>query len=829
MSTLTAETSTAKVFDILNGYEDVIVESFRDYNTVSVIAPSATGKSLLIPLYLAKAGNRVLVATITNNAAKSLAQFFSVLVPSVTCSYLDAKEEVKYGSRDQTYQESRIVYSSVGNVRRLLEIQFIDGKPQNYPDYNVIMLDEIHTGTVDQTICLGLWRNAISSVMFPRLLMTTATPVKYMSKVTPSYKEFDLRSETTTPYPIERRYIPVQTGGLDLYNKRKAIYRAVTEQVVFTHANTPVNSGHIIVFLDTKDAVQEVGNSIVNMIGALNLQDRGAAVLKVYGKMDPDTSRDLYANTWSTDGSGLVTDGIRKIIISTNVLESSVTIPYIGHVFDSMLRIRRLESSTGRMVPTLVYASQNSALQAAGRTGRTNPGVNYILLSEEEFRNLPGEDPSELSVSPIGREIIELLIKRLVPSEVLFNIPISRIEAVSRELEVLGIIQEGTRNVTESGNFCAYFDTLTLRNSLVMYNFWIMSANRNNLYFEIVLSSILDIDVSRLFKYPYRGVNYKITLKEHERKYWGDVIGKTQVETLLNLWNKVGTLTDGEGLRPKERTIRKDACKKLSVRPHIFEQIVKTVDSSIRLLGRFPEISIIYPQYRQKRISYLGVDLTPEDISMLMQKTIKVVSSVYKDSILSNHFLHYKDRTPIPNAYYKFGKKGVKGSGISYVVLNDTVPGPLSDYNEIVVLSKIPYETRRKGGVKYNYGIILHLPTPNSMKMQDVAILSKLRSQAEEQDKIESISYQFEGLLPSMVPAETFESQPLPRLLDDGEEKVELKDVPPNILIPRRNRVEIEAIGKRILERSVIKILQLPQDSILVPRATLVGDIQLKL
>src|SRR5690606_11277769 len=101
MSTLTAETSTAKVFDILNGYEDVIVESFRDYNAVSVIAPSATGKSLLIPLYLAKAGNRVLVATITNNAAKSLAQFFSVLVPSVTCSYLDAKEEVKYGSGDQ--------------------------------------------------------------------------------------------------------------------------------------------------------------------------------------------------------------------------------------------------------------------------------------------------------------------------------------------------------------------------------------------------------------------------------------------------------------------------------------------------------------------------------------------------------------------------------------------------------------------------------------------------------------------------------------------------------------------------------------------------------
>lgn len=835
MSIPVAETSTPKIFDILNTYEDEIVNSFRDHAAVGVIAPSATGKSLLIPLYLAKTGNRVLVATITNNAAKSLAQFFATLVPTRTCSYLDVDKEIKYGPAEQERQESSIVYTSTSNVRRILEKQFVDGTPQPFSDYNVIMLDEIHTGTVDQTICLGLWKSAIRTVMFPRLLMTTATPVKYMQDVTPSYRELDLRSEMRTPYPIERRWIHVDTSGMDLYNKRKVIYKSVAEHVVSVHRDTPVVSGHIIVFLDTKDAVQRIGNNVTEMIGALNLQDRGAVVLKVYGRIDPEVSRSLYSNTWTTenDGSTLKTDNIRKIILSTNVLESSVTIPYVGHVLDSMLRIRQMESSTGRVAPTLVYASRNSSIQAAGRTGRTNPGVNYIFLSKEAFDGLPEEDPSELSVSPIGREMIDLLLKKLTPAEILFNVSPDRIDAVGMELETLSMVQKGTRNITVSGQFCSQFTPLTLRNSLVFYNFMIFTSRPETLYFEFVLSCILDIDISKLFKYPYKkGNSYNITLKEHTQTYWSDIIGRTQVETILNLWNKVGILSNGKALLPKESSIRRDVCKKLSIRSYVLDQIVKVVDAAIHLFQKiYPHVSVIIPRYHAKGVNYLGVEINSEPIGILMDRLIKIVSTVYHDSILTNHFLHFRDRTPIPNAYYKFGKKGVKGSGISYIILNQIVPGPLQDYNEIVVLSKMNYESRYKGGIRYNYGIVLHLPTPNSMRMQDVEILTKVRAQSQEQEKIESISYQFEGLLPSMEPAETFQSKPLPDLLfeSSGKDKEELPEVAPNILIPRRDKLEIQRLGRKLIENSMIKVLQLPKDKIFVPRGTLVGVIQFKL
>lgn len=814
MSIPTVE-STTRIFDILNKYEDKIVGSLNTNYAVSVIAPSATGKSLLIPLYVAKTRNRILVATITNNAARSLAQFIHTLAPNIVCSYLNFDIETKYGPEELKHQESRIVYTSTKNLRRILQNVFKDGKARSYADYSVIMLDEIHTGTVDQTVCVGLWKNAISTpnVMFPRLLMTTATPVDYIRKIVESYTEIDLRSNTTTPYSIERKWISVQTSGLDLYDKRMSIYEEIEKMVLKIHIESPVEFGHIIVFVDTKNTVSEIANNIVEGIGRLNLQDRGAVVLKVHGKMDKNTTDTLYSNSIDTDKP------IRKIIVSTNILESSVTIPNVGHVLDSMLRIRMMESSTGKLVPTLVYASRNSSIQAAGRTGRTNPGTNYIFLSEEEFYKLSEEDPPELSVSPIDREILDLLSNNLVPIDILYNISRNRINASTSEIEKLQLIQEATRTITPSGVFCAKFDTLTLRNSLILYNFSIFTSP-SNLYFEIVLSSILDVDTSRLFDYSFG--------KRNDNQ-WNDIIGKTQVETILNLWNKIGSMSGGDALIPKQHSLRRNICKKLFIRSEVLDRLVKEVDSSISLFQRILGVQIVRPAYSLKQVKYLGTEFTPEFRSSIMDRLIKIVSDVYKDSILNKHFIHNKTKTPIPNAYYKFGNRGEKG--ISYVILKGSIPGQLCDYTEVVVLSKIPYESKHKTTIKYNYRVLLHLPTPNSICAKDASILNKIRSENEEKNKIESISILFEGLLPNMQPEVTFQSTPLPDLLfeSDEEEEQEFPEVPPNILVPARNRAEIESLGKKILESSVIKILELPANSILVPRGTIIGEIQFKI
>ena len=92
--------------------------------------------------------------------------------------------------------------------------------------------------------------------------------------------------------------------------------------------------------------------------------------------------------------------GFRKIIIASNIAETSITLPSIGFVIDSGLtRQKILDPSTGVEILITIPISQASAKQRAGRTGRENPGKAYRLYTKESYEKLQKFDIPEIKRS----------------------------------------------------------------------------------------------------------------------------------------------------------------------------------------------------------------------------------------------------------------------------------------------------------------------------------------------------------------------------------------------------------------------------------------------
>jgi len=89
--------------------------------------------------------------------------------------------------------------------------------------------------------------------------------------------------------------------------------------------------------------------------------------------------------------------GCRKIVLATNIAETSITIPGIRYVVDSgLMKFKAFHPQTGVYILRLVETSQASACQRAGRAGREAPGEVYRLYVELEFDKMPKQTPPEI-------------------------------------------------------------------------------------------------------------------------------------------------------------------------------------------------------------------------------------------------------------------------------------------------------------------------------------------------------------------------------------------------------------------------------------------------
>jgi HrpA-like RNA helicase len=458
----------------LAAFYEQLREAFRASRRLVIAAPTGAGKSAFLPLWAARdwlpewgETGRVLVAEPRRVAARSLARYAAGRWPT------RVGDEVGYVVRfDHRADEgTRLTYVTDGILLRLLEEDPV------LKGVGLVFLDEFHERRVDADVALGLLLQAAQRRPELRIVILSATleGQRVAEFIGGAFLDLGASQIQETPdgervfnglHPVEIRYLPV---GRSL----PEVIQAVPDVVRRALAET---DGDVLVFLPGKPEIEEVRR----LLGEI----RGVVIHSLHGEMD-DHAQD----------AALAPDpqGRRKVDLSTNIAEASLTIEGVTAVVDTGYE------KISRFRPPAVYSleperiSRASATQRAGRAGRTGPGVVYRLWSREEHHQLPASrDPEILREDPM--DVVLRLAARGIRIE---ELPLldrpdpERVQAARSSLADLGLLDpEG--QVTRLGRAAA---KLPLSARLARM---VLEALRQGAGLELVLRTAAAASVSSL-------------------------------------------------------------------------------------------------------------------------------------------------------------------------------------------------------------------------------------------------------------------------------------------------------------------------------------------
>jgi ATP-dependent RNA helicase DDX35 len=219
-------------------------------------------------------------------------------------------------------------------------------------------------------------------------------------------------------YPVDVLYL--ETPAEDY------VERAI--QTVFDiHTKEP--DGDILVFLTGREEIDTAVQAISERAASLHPRAQALMALPLYAGLS--TEQQMYVFEEASENT-------RKVIFSTNIAEASVTIDGIVYVVDTgYVKLRAFNPTTGIETLTATPVSKASAIQRAGRAGRTKPGKCYRLYTEPSFQSLQEATVPEiqrLNLAPVILQLKALGIDNIVRFDFITSPPA---ELVIRALELL--------------------------------------------------------------------------------------------------------------------------------------------------------------------------------------------------------------------------------------------------------------------------------------------------------------------------------------------------------------------------------------------------------
>jgi len=347
--------------------------------TAVVTAPPGSGKTMLVPAAVLDdlpAASRVILLQPRRLAARAVARQIARLRDGEVGG--EVGYQVRFESR--VGPATRLLVETTGiMLRRLVADVSLDG-------IGAVVLDEFHERSLEMDLVLG---------MLVRLRETLRPDLRIvvMSATLDAGPVAALLGRGGSPCPVVSaagRMFPVDVKYL-----RHGDRRDLTELVASTVPEAIRRTdGHALVFLP---GVGEILRCQQDLAGALERQ--GIVVLPLYGDLPPEQQDRVLADI-----------GRRKVILATNVAETSLTIPGVTAVVDSGLaRQSRVSHATGLPRLELVPISKAAADQRAGRAGRTAPGVCWRLWDESAHQHRAAAEPPEAVRGDLAGPLLQLL------------------------------------------------------------------------------------------------------------------------------------------------------------------------------------------------------------------------------------------------------------------------------------------------------------------------------------------------------------------------------------------------------------------------------------
>lgn len=369
---------TQKYIDILRVRRDLPVhaqraqflEIFQSTQIMVFVGETGSGKTTQIPQFVLYddmphlQGTQVACTQPRRVAAMSVAKRVADEMD------VELGEEVGYSIRFENMTSPKTILKYMTDGMLLREAM----EDHNLLRYSCIILDEAHERTLSTDILMGLLKQV--TVRRPDLKLIIMSATLDAEKFQSYFNDAPLLAVPGRTHPVEIYYTPeYQKDYLD----------AAIRTVLQIHATE--DEGDVLLFLTGEEEIEEACRKI-SLEGDELIRDQDCGPIKVYplyGSLPPHQQQKIFEPA-PVNGRPGGRPG-RKIIVSTNIAETSLTIDGIVYVVDPGFSKQKVYNPRIRVESLLVSPiSKASAQQRAGRAGRTRPGKCFRLYTEEAFQ-----------------------------------------------------------------------------------------------------------------------------------------------------------------------------------------------------------------------------------------------------------------------------------------------------------------------------------------------------------------------------------------------------------------------------------------------------------
>lgn len=345
-------------------YRDELLKSIKDNQVMIIVGETGSGKTTQLPQYLIEDGYtqegkfQIAVTQPRRVAATSVAKRVSDEMEVIL------GQEVGYTIRfeDKTTPNKTILkYMTDGMLLR----EFLSDPMLS--KYSCIMIDEAHERTLATDILVGLLKDILPQRKDLKVLISSAT--MNAKKFSEFFNDCPIFNVPGRRYPVDIHYT--------LQPEANYIQAAIT--TIFQIHTTQPLSGDILVFLTGQEEIEKTRDNLEEIAGRLGSQIPQLMITPIYANLPQEQQSRIFQKT---------PPNCRKIVLATNIAETSLTIDGIKYVIDpGYVKENSYVPSTNMTQLLTVPCSKASVDQRAGRAGRVGPGKCFRLFTKWSFEN----------------------------------------------------------------------------------------------------------------------------------------------------------------------------------------------------------------------------------------------------------------------------------------------------------------------------------------------------------------------------------------------------------------------------------------------------------
>ncbi|QWD71512.1 ATP-dependent RNA helicase HrpA [Polynucleobacter sp. UB-Siik-W21] len=388
----------------VSGQRQIIKDALQSHQVVIVCGETGSGKTTQLPKICLDLGRG------TINGGKLIGHTQPRRIAATATAKRIAQELASPIGQDVGYQVRFADKTSNTASIKLMTDGILLAETQRDPQlkaYDTLIIDEAHERSLNIDFLLGYLRQLLPKRPDLKLIITSATidAQRFSEHFATNGKVAPVIEVSGRLFPVEQRYSPLEPDSKPDSKKEsktaKEIPDAVAEEITKVWREGATGAGDVLVFLPGEREIRDCAETLRK---DHVLQQRfHPEVLSLFARQSVAEQERVFS-----PGNG------RRIILTTNVAETSLTVPNIRYVIDSGLaRVKRYSYRNKVEQLQIEPISQAAANQRAGRCGRVSDGICVRLYSEQDYHSRPKFTDPEILRSSLAAVLLRMSSLRL--------------------------------------------------------------------------------------------------------------------------------------------------------------------------------------------------------------------------------------------------------------------------------------------------------------------------------------------------------------------------------------------------------------------------------